>query len=86
MNIKRFLAFCPTHCGPEEMHCPGFWDPITGKQTAADTCMPMKDPATSCPNMCPVHCGENDQNCPGYADENGCQTPNTCVMKDGKDI
>ena len=48
--------------------------------------MPMKDPATGCPNMCPVQCGENDQVCPGYVDATGCQTPDTCMMKDGKDI
>ena len=79
-----YLAFCPVHCGKDDMPCPGPWDPVTGKQVSPDTCMPMKN--GECWNSCPVQCGENDQVCPGYADENGCQTPNTCVMKDGKDI
>ena len=79
-----YLAFCPVHCGKDDMHCSGPWDPVTGKQASPDTCMPMK--SGECWNSCPVQCGENDQVCPGYADENGCQTPNTCVMKDGKDF
>jgi len=76
-------SFCPVHCGPEDMHCPGTWDHASGKQSSPDYCMPMKDPATGCPNMCPVQCGENDQVCPGYVDATGCQTPDTCMMKDG---
>ena len=85
--MKIFLlAFCPVHCGPEDMHCPGTWDHASGKQSSPDYCMPMKDPSTGCPNMCPVQCGENDQVCPGYVDATGCQTPDTCMMKDGKDM
>merc|ERR1711899_448777 len=76
-------SFCPVHCGPEDMHCPGTWDHASGKQSSPDYCMPMKDPATGCPNMCPVQCGENDQVCPGHEDPSGCKTPDTCFMKDG---
>ena len=72
--MKIFLlAFCPVHCGPEDMHCPGTWDHASGKQSSPDYCMPMKDPSTGCPNMCPVQCGENDQVCPGPKGEDGCQ-------------
>ena len=82
--MKIFLlAFCPVHCGPEDMHCPGTWDHASGKQSSPDYCMPMKDPSTGCPNMCPVQCGENDQVCPGHEDPSGCKTPDTCFMKDG---
>ena len=38
-TFKIFYAgFCPVHCGPEEVHCPGPWE--DGKQTAADFCLP----------------------------------------------
>ena len=33
-----YVGFCPVHCGPEEVHCPGPWE--DGKQTAADFCLP----------------------------------------------
>ena len=75
-------AFCPVHCGPEEMHCPGPWE--DGKQLWADHCMPMKDPATGCPNICPVHCGEHDQICPGGKDWQGCYMGDFCGPKDCK--
>ena len=79
-------AFCPVHCGPDDLHCPGPWDHATGKQSSPDFCMPMKDPATGCHNMCPVQCAEHDQVCPGTTDVDGCYTGDICHSKDGKII
>ena len=64
-------AFCPVHCGPDDLHCPGPWDPATGKQSAPDYCMAGKD--GECQLSCPVQCGEKDQVCPGPVNENGCK-------------
>lgn len=77
-----FVAFCPVHCGPEELHCAAPW--IDGKQTAADYCMPMK--IGECWNHCPVQCDpDNDQVCPGGKDHaTGCEHSGHCHPKDCK--
>ena len=56
-------GFCPVHCKMDEMTCGGQWDPKTGKQMTADTCMPMKN--DDCANSCPVYCNEGDMMCSG---------------------
>ena len=77
-----FVAFCPVHCGPEELHCAAPW--IDGKQTAADYCMPMK--IGECWNHCPVQCDpDNDQVCPGGKDHaTGCEHSGFCHPQDCK--
>ena len=64
------------------MHCPGPWDPTTGKQSGPDYCMPMQN--GECWNSCPVSCGEHDQVCPGSVKDDGCQEPEFCHDKNGK--
>ena len=75
------IAFCPTQCAPDQMHCGGHWE--DGKQVVADTCVPNKD-GNDCPGMCPVHCGENDQMCAGGKDWNDCYMGDFCYPKDCK--
>ena len=49
--------FCPVQCDhATEMHCSGQFDYKTGKQTSADTCVPMKN--GDCHAHCPVYCNE----------------------------
>ena len=66
------------------MHCPGPWDPLSGKQSAPDTCMPMK--VGECWNVCPVQCNpETDQVCPGHMPEgSSCPVAGTCMPNDCK--
>jgi len=64
--------FCPVECDWEkEMSCPGQWDPKTGEQMTADTCMPMK--TGDCWNQCPQKCGESEIWCT-KEDDNGCES------------
>ena len=61
--MKNCTGFCPVHCKMDEMHCGGQWDPKTGKQMTADSCIPMKN--GDCANSCPVFCADGEMMCPG---------------------
>ena len=80
--FNLILAFCPVHCGPEELHCAKAW--IDGKQSGPDYCLPMK--VGECWNHCPVECDpEKDQVCPGGKDHaTGCEHSGFCHPQDCK--
>ena len=74
------------------MLCPAPYDTATGKQTAADYCIPRK--TGDCWNFCPMPCAPTDQVCPGPAvapptdskstsTSTNCPNPDVCMPADG---
>ena len=56
-DFCHYGDFCPVQCDyATEMHCSGQFDYKTGKQTRADTCVPIKN--GDCHAHCPVYCNE----------------------------
>ena len=69
------IEFCPVHCDSEkEQHCSGDWDPKTGEQITADTCIPKYD-ANGCWNQCQTTCpADADGQWCTKQDTNGCES------------
>ena len=69
------IEFCPVYCDSEkEQHCSGDWDPKTGEQITADTCIPKYD-ADGCWNQCQTTCpADADGQWCTKQDTNGCES------------